>query len=133
MIAKYTVDLPIFTQHPFTEGRLDDVVVLLTGSTGSLGSHILAALLQEPKVKAVYTLDRGLDPRKRLRSSFQRRGLPLEFLDLEKLHCLNWDMSKPDFGLDPSTLTTVCDAYHYFFESGSYNLVDLPIRHSYHS
>lgn len=38
-----------------------DQVVILTGSTGSIGSYILNALLSEPKVKHVYCLNRSPD------------------------------------------------------------------------
>jgi FlaA1/EpsC-like NDP-sugar epimerase len=56
MIGLYSKDMPALS----TEGKAktDGEVVLLTGSTGSLGSQLLAALLVDEKVKKVYVLNR---------------------------------------------------------------------------
>ncbi|KAA1472726.1 FabD/lysophospholipase-like protein [Dentipellis sp. KUC8613] len=72
---------------PFTETPSVAVVdsrayitVLLTGATGSLGSHMLAKLLTSYDTVVVICLVRG-DPLPRLHASFDRRGLDPAILD----------------------------------------------------
>ncbi|KAI0392366.1 hypothetical protein F5Y17DRAFT_436780 [Xylariaceae sp. FL0594] len=55
--------------------------VILTGSTGSVGSYILASLLARKDVKRVYCLNRGSDAAVKQTSSFRERGLPYDLLD----------------------------------------------------
>lgn len=105
-VEKYSADLPspkAQTDHVSGEG----VVVLLTGSTGNLGSHILAGLLQSPGVKAVYAVDRGSASAERLNASFLDRGLPVDLLRSAKLNTCGGDLSQPDLGLDAKTVEQV--------------------------
>ncbi|KAI3319618.1 hypothetical protein HD806DRAFT_547878 [Xylariaceae sp. AK1471] len=69
-----------------------DQVVILTGSTGSLGSYILASLLSRPAVKKVICLNRGTSSSSTQAYSFKSRRLPdlpvndnnrLKFLQVE--------------------------------------------------
>ena len=122
MIAKYSANLPTFRQGEKFSG---EYAVLLTGSTGSLGSHILTNLLQNPKVGRVFTLDRASNPRERLAESFNLRGLPVDELKSDKLTCLVRDLSKPGLGLDAPTLQNVsyyivpllCPGFHLALSS----------------
>lgn len=50
-------------------------VVILAGSTGSLGSYLLATLLTSPKVSKVICLNRSSDAATRQKASFKQRGL----------------------------------------------------------
>ncbi|KAK4466818.1 hypothetical protein QBC42DRAFT_292971 [Cladorrhinum samala] len=50
--------------------------VLLTGSTGSLGTYLLSSLLSDPSVSRVFCLNRTADAALRQASSFSSRGLP---------------------------------------------------------
>jgi hypothetical protein len=56
MISRYSGDMPILN----TEDKVkpNGEVVLLTGSTGGLGSQLLATLLVDERVKKVYALNR---------------------------------------------------------------------------
>ncbi|KAL1701566.1 hypothetical protein EV121DRAFT_211887 [Schizophyllum commune] len=92
------------------------VTVLLTGSTGHLGSEILASLLTDERVERVYTLDRarkgasldragrgGSDGatagvRDRQRARWADKGLDDELLQSRKLVPLEGDVSAPRFG-----------------------------------
>ena len=99
MIAKYTADLP--TAKAKGKALSTAPVILLTGSTGNIGSHILACLLSEPRIGRVYTLNRpSADPLGRLRSAFSERGLPVELLDDPRLISLAGDITRDNFGLD---------------------------------
>jgi thioester reductase-like protein len=60
IIAQHTKNpLPLIPDRPDPETR--GQTVLLTGSTGSLGSHLLAALLASPNVSHVACLNRDAD------------------------------------------------------------------------
>ncbi|TCD69319.1 putative NRPS-like protein biosynthetic cluster [Steccherinum ochraceum] len=105
MIAKYSADIPAASSSRLSlpnDGT--GLVVLLTGSTGGLGSHLLATLLGSSRIAKVYTFDRGLDVKTRQKASFEDRGIPLDHLESTKLHTLSVDYDKPDFGLSNEVL-----------------------------
>ncbi|KDQ22257.1 putative long-chain acyl-CoA synthetases domain synthetase [Pleurotus ostreatus PC15] len=79
----------------------DGTIVLLTGSTGGLGSHILSGLLKSSAVATVYTLNRpGISAiSERQTRSFRDRGLDTSLLDSKKLVSLEGDLTKSDLGL----------------------------------
>ena len=108
LVEKYSADLPQVKQAQPPQNR----VVLLTGSTGNIGSHILAALLADEHVLKVYTLDRnvpGENPKDRLTAAFKQRGLPVELLADARLIVLGGDLSAEAFGLDKPILEQVSD------------------------
>ncbi|KAI1371417.1 acetyl-CoA synthetase-like protein [Hypoxylon crocopeplum] len=94
---KYTADLP--TKK---EGRSDamdeDQTVLLTGSTGMLGSYMLDLMVKNPAVKKVVCLNRTEDGgAKRHAQAVKDRDLNAEYAS--KTEFLHADMSRSDFGL----------------------------------
>jgi hypothetical protein len=86
-------------------------VVLLTGSTGSLGSHILSNLIGDGSVEAVYCINRRVSNQPlevRQKDAFERVGLDTQQLESEKIVLLEADMSVKDtFDLDESTVEKV--------------------------
>jgi thioester reductase-like protein len=70
--------------------------VLLTGATGSLGAHLLAELLRDPKIERVYCLNRGADAHARTLASLRERKLDAP---LDRIESLTADLTKPDLGL----------------------------------
>ncbi|KAI5919189.1 hypothetical protein F4810DRAFT_724876 [Camillea tinctor] len=98
---KYTLDLPspkAGRPDPADEGQ----TVLLTGSTGMLGSYILAFLVSNPAVKKVVCLNRGEDGgMKQQAKAMKERGLPLDYET--KAEFWHADMSRSDFGLPKET------------------------------
>jgi thioester reductase-like protein len=79
-------------------------VVLLTGVTGSLGAHVLSALLQLPSIEKVYCLNRGSDPEVRTSASLAERGLdPPD----RRVQSFSADLTRPDLGVDPELLQEV--------------------------
>ena len=76
-------------------------VVLLTGTTGRLGSHLLAQLAKRPDVKTVYALNRASasDLMERQRKTFESWELDTELLRSRKIVLLTADLAKPLFGL----------------------------------
>ncbi|KAI1801790.1 acetyl-CoA synthetase-like protein [Daldinia bambusicola] len=96
---KYTDNLP--TKR---EGRSDpedeNQTVLLTGSTGMLGSYMLDLLVKNPAVKKVICLNRAEDGGiKRQGQNAKDRGLSPDFASKAEFH--HADISLPDFGLSP--------------------------------
>lgn len=106
MVDKYSVGLPglSFALPQSNPGT----VVLLTGSTGNVGSHILAALLANPRIDKVLILNRpSAMPHDRQRASFLERGLDIQLLQDSKLVSLVGDVAKVNFGLDPEVFAEV--------------------------
>ncbi|MDB4982557.1 MAG: putative NRPS-like enzyme, partial [Myxococcales bacterium] len=80
--------------------NVDDVgppkVVLLTGATGSLGAHLIAALLEVPSVEKIYCLNRGADAHARTLESLAARKIAVP---LDRVESLGADLTRPDLGL----------------------------------
>ncbi|KAJ7146585.1 putative aminoadipate reductase [Mycena epipterygia] len=110
MIVKYSqgLDEPIIQQQVSSVGR---TVVLLTGSTGGLGSHILEILLRLNSVERVYAFNRsGRNPLpERQKAAFVDRALAVQLLSSKKLVYLEGDTSKSDLGLPADVLGTLRD------------------------
>ena len=107
MIEKYSQGLPgvLTSRVALTPNANDglDQVVLLTGSTGALGSHLLASLLQDKTVKRVYALNRlsASSPTVgRQKIGFVDQGLDTELLSSNKLVFIDGDISKTNMELE---------------------------------
>ncbi|KAG6896169.1 putative NRPS-like protein biosynthetic cluster, partial [Termitomyces sp. T32_za158] len=104
MIEKYSADLeslPIPTSGAFTVPK--NKVVLLTGSTGNLGSQILAELLLDPSVERVYALNRAAKSSdsilERHTERFVDKALDLELLRSDRLIFVEGDTAIIRLGL----------------------------------
>ncbi|KAI1136522.1 hypothetical protein F5Y05DRAFT_420244 [Hypoxylon sp. FL0543] len=86
--------------------RPEPEVVVLTGSTGSLGSHILSSLLSRSNVKKVFCLNRNGDI-KTQSASLKARGLPTLRDDDERVVFLRIKPREPKFGLPDGDYTTL--------------------------
>lgn len=98
ILVKYSLDLPI-TARPVFPYSKQHFVVLLTGSTGSLGSYLLDSMIRDPDICRVYCLNRGSDAEKRQKESHLNKGLSVEFKNVAFLQS---DLAQPYFGLPPS-------------------------------
>ncbi|KAJ7475732.1 hypothetical protein FB451DRAFT_255063 [Mycena latifolia] len=99
-IAKYSEG---FVEHKTASSSASTSnVVLLTGSTGALGSYLLAKLLQDDLVSKVYAVNRQSSSSSladRQKEAFVKRGLVVELLASSKLHLVEADISSLNAGL----------------------------------
>ena len=79
----------------------DNQCVLVTGATGSLGSHLVAYFSGLPHVKVVVCLNRhsSTEPVSRQKQALKSRGILLEPQAISKLKVLETDAAKPMLGL----------------------------------
>jgi thioester reductase-like protein len=91
LIEKYSLNLP---RYPNTSE--DSWNVILTGSTGSLGSYLLSSLLAHPKVAKVYCFNRSAEGEAKQTQGNRERGLSTDF---SKVVFLRSQLGEPDFGL----------------------------------
>lgn len=98
MIAQYS------SPWPTVNGNAEPgMVVLLTGSTGNIGAHILEALLRDPRILRIYAFNRP-SPRDvslldRHRERFEDKGFDKALLASEKLVFLEGDASQDKLGV----------------------------------
>ncbi|KAG1835812.1 putative aminoadipate reductase [Suillus subalutaceus] len=88
-----------------------DHVVALTGSTGGLGSYLLADLLRREDVSVVYVFNRpskGAFIQQRQENSFKDRGLDFTLLQSDKLVYVETDTSNDRLGLDKELYQKIC-------------------------
>ena len=90
----YLADLPITTRHPSPPKV---ITVILTGSTGSLGSYLLDCLVTNNEVEQVYCLNRSKGSAKRQEYIHGERGLTINLRG--KVTFLKSDFSAPYLGL----------------------------------
>ncbi|KAL3494907.1 hypothetical protein BJX62DRAFT_246825 [Aspergillus germanicus] len=90
------------TKPPSTQqGKKEGKVILLTGSTGTIGSHIMSVLLAREDIDHVYCLNRSPDSEtlQKERNAQQDPTLPLIFPE-SKVTFLAVDLALPSLGLN---------------------------------
>lgn len=130
-VAKYTATFPkhapikveeinsgspaALSTHPDTQVLLAESVVLVTGATGSLGSHVVADLAEDPNINTVVCVNRrgSVATQTRQLQAFSSRGIDLPPDVLSKLRFVEADTSKPQLGLaNPEYLWLVQHVTH---------------------
>ncbi|KAJ7865170.1 putative aminoadipate reductase [Mycena olivaceomarginata] len=111
MITKYSAGFDATGLHEKSAASSNGTVVLLTGSTGGLGSHVLEILLSLPSVDRVYAFNRKsrVPVSERQREAFVDRALEVTLLTSEKLVYLEGDTSKTDLELPLDVWNTLRD------------------------
>ncbi|RDW76106.1 hypothetical protein BP5796_06927 [Coleophoma crateriformis] len=97
LIDKYTVGLPVPVPGTLPQTLENGYAVVLTGSTGSLGSYILDDLLSLEHVSHIYCLNRAVDGKEKQTENSRRRNLRTNWGD--KVRFWHADLSKRQFGL----------------------------------
>ncbi|KAI1298346.1 hypothetical protein F5Y03DRAFT_269448 [Xylaria venustula] len=88
-------------------GTAEEHTVILTGSTGSVGSYILGSLLNRKDVKRIFCLNRGVEASKKQVASFKARGLPGLDSNDGRVVYLRAAMHEPNLGLSDDEYTTL--------------------------
>lgn len=82
--------------------------VVLTGSTGALGSYLLEAFSKSEMVSKIYCLNRSADSEQRQEASSASRGLTSHWSP-QQVTFLTSDFSKDDLGLGQTTFSEIRD------------------------
>lgn len=119
MIEKHISGLPrpaVLVNGALQNGtRPAGSIVLLTGSTGGLGSFLLVQLIENPVVERVYAFNRpsSTSSAERQRSSFISKGLSVDLLKSDKLVYVEADASQDKCGLSHSLYEEVLDPIRF--------------------
>ncbi|KAI1205130.1 uncharacterized protein F4807DRAFT_464950 [Annulohypoxylon truncatum] len=112
-VTQYSAGFTAFMDKPWDDanGVVEDekdsgAVVIITGATGSLGSHLVARFAKDPNVSTVVCINRrsnsGNSASSRQQEALASRGITLSLEASSKLHVLETDTTQPRLGL-PST------------------------------
>lgn len=121
MLEHYTKDLPLTGHTSLTPPPDAPKTVILTGSTGTIGCHLLTNVLANPAVAHLYCFTRihSTPPLERQGTAHKTNGLQAHFPP-ERVTFLETDLSQPYFGLPRSTyqklLTSVTHIIHNAWE-----------------
>lgn len=119
IVVKYTHDLPRKTSspasvaiarvgqvlaalNPLASSEIRSIGVVLTGSTGSLGTRLLQALVNDSRVNKIFCLNRAGDAETRHRKDIAARGVQMDLTHVE--------FHKAEFGAHQLGLTA--DTYN---------------------
>lgn len=122
-VTKWSQDFPV---HRPSVPAPDTEAVLLTGSTGAVGSSALTQLVNDPAVSKIYAFNRpssdGKSLKDRQRAALVERGFDVSYADSPKVVLLEADFSKPDFGLDFTVLHEIRSSITHIAHIGMFNL-----------
>lgn len=95
-------------------------VVLLTGSTGGLGTHLVQSLTQRHDVLRVICLIRGesASPTDKLRGALAFQGIELPKHCWTKIHAVAVDFAKPQFGLGSVEYKSLTNSVTHVVQNG---------------
>ncbi|KAK3948964.1 hypothetical protein QBC32DRAFT_408241 [Pseudoneurospora amorphoporcata] len=97
LVEKYTQDLPTPKKNK-PDAADEGQVVVITGTTGAIGSYMIDICSHSPRVSKIICLNRSEDGKARQTASSSGRGLSTDFSKCEFYHA---DMSRADLGLEP--------------------------------
>lgn len=114
MVRKYTQGM-IRERKLNTHKNTTKRTVVVTGSTGSLGTHMLVQLLKDPDVEKVYCMNRSENAEARQKETL--RTYHQDALDFSKAEFLKTDFSADKFGLSDETYTKLLSTVTVFIHS----------------
>ncbi|KAI1178786.1 hypothetical protein F4777DRAFT_575732 [Nemania sp. FL0916] len=106
LIQQITPEASSMEKDPIRVDDSGNVDVLLTGSTGTLGTSILHALLKHPRVSQIVCLNRAADGGEATQHD-RFRAAKLDTGLLTRCRFLQADLSDPKLGLDEETYATL--------------------------
>ena len=150
LVHKYTESLPQLLSRKNQLLDAKNLNVVLTGSTGSLGLHILRSLLDDPNIQKIYCLNRSVNGRQRQEQGFVNLGLERN-LDLPRVEFIQADSGKGQLGIPDAQFNKLASSvdviihnawkvdFNHALESfdpghiqGVHNIIDLSIQSSRH-
>lgn len=104
MVKEFTDDFPL---HAPSQPAPKEEVILVTGTTGAIGSHVLERLIATPSVGRIYALNRpdavgDASSKERQRKTFENQGIDVSTLMSPKLVFLEGDTTMWKLGLPDS-------------------------------
>lgn len=110
MVEKYGADFPMHKPRGAPAAKTVDEVILVSGTSGRLGAHLLAQLLTRPSVVRVYAVNRPSreGALQRQRNVFENWELDTKLLECGKMVILEADFSKAGFGVGKDMYCEVC-------------------------
>ncbi|KAF8151220.1 hypothetical protein K438DRAFT_1988215 [Mycena galopus ATCC 62051] len=134
-VAMYQVPLDIVASQssPATHVATTDMpglkTVLITGTTGALGAHVLKDLAQDPSVQLIYALVRHKGSKTLVtlqQEAFEREDIHSELVESPRVHLVEAYMEKPDFGFPAALLnvlhTSVTHIIHCAWKTDDFGL-----------
>lgn len=114
LLSKYTQEFPAHSPGPTpssTPSASEDVV-LLTGSTGNLGSALLEYMVARPCFVRIYAFNRkdrhGRDIKQRQSEALIERGFDSSIVNSPKIIFVEGDTARPDLGIEKDLYEEVC-------------------------
>ena len=98
LVQTFSQDLPLISIVPKTARETSNLNVLLTGSTGSLGTYLLRALLNDHNVSRIYCLNRSAHARQSQAENFAELNFG-DGLDSERVDFIKADYGHVNLGL----------------------------------
>jgi thioester reductase-like protein/aryl carrier-like protein len=106
IVDKYTKGFPVAREQSQRCTRSSGMItVVLTGSTGSLGTALLEVFLKDPNIAKVYCFNRSANAKLRHQDNFLSRGVQCD-LD-SKTEFLTVELGHDTFGLDAGKFAEV--------------------------
>ncbi|KAJ4379416.1 hypothetical protein N0V86_005461 [Didymella sp. IMI 355093] len=115
MMRKYTSDMIRQKHSTNTSEHTEKHTVVVTGSTGSLGTHILEQLLANPNVEKVFCLNRSDNAETRTKESFDKHDH--NATSLSKAEFIKTDFGSDKLGLTDNTYARLLDTVTVFIHS----------------
>lgn len=124
MYERYAHTLP--QKAPAKDRAVDkEFTVVLTGSTGSLGSYLLDSIVRNPSVARAYCLNRAIDGEARQTSVSAARGLPTTWGS--KVTFLHTDLSKENLGLSAAVYEKLMSSASFIIRKSGAKYLSNPI------
>jgi hypothetical protein len=125
-VARFSKNFPVHTASapaPKTE------TILLTGSTGAVGSSALTQLVDDITVDKIYAINRrssdGRSLKERQRAALVEHGFDPCCADSPKVVLLEADFSKADFGFEPIVLEEIRSSITHIAHIGMGDVSDV--------
>jgi len=116
LVQKYTEGFPHRRLEVSAPDREPSFNCLLVGSTGSVGTWILHALLRNPSIGRISCLDRSADAKIRHQDIITQRKLDI-ILDDSKVQFLAADLHSPHFGLSEADFSVLSSQVNFIIHN----------------